>query len=776
MITHNLGFPRIGAHRELKFVLEKFWKNEITAHELSATGRSIRKNNWRIQQESGIQLIPVNDFSYYDHVLDISLMTGNIPPRFLPIVSSFDQDPFRLYFAMARGLQDDSWDIPAMEMTKWFNTNYHYIVPEFYASTQYRLLSSKVLDEFSEAKAQGINAKPVILGPVSYVLMGKIKDDNLSAFSILESILPVYQQVLQQLESMGCRWIQLDEPMLAADLQPQQAELFQMAYHVLTAQLNSMSVMLATYFGEITHNLAIINQLPIDVLHADLVSAPSQLDELLHSLNTQITLSLGIIDGRNIWKNDFEQSVKTIKRSIEIRGKEKIMLAPSCSLMHVPYDLEIETNVKALPAFVKTWMAFARQKLEELKILEVLTLDEQNDKAWAFEAYAENIRCMADRRTSDRIKNPVAAAHAMKIASESVGRKSAFALRYAVQQKSLNLPLLPTTTIGSFPQTAEVRKIRSQYRKGLITEAQYKRFMHAEIEKCIRLQEELGLDVLVHGEFERNDMVEYFGEQLQGFAFTEHGWVQSYGSRCVKPPVIYGDVSRPQAMTVEWACFAQSLTRKPVKGMLTGPLTILKWSFVRNDQPWHETLIQIAAALNEEVLELQANGIKIIQVDEPALRESLPLRQKDWPMYLQHAIRAFHVTVAGISDSTQIHTHMCYSEFNDIIAYIAQLDADVISIEASRSGMELLQAFYQFKYPNAIGPGIYDIHSPRIPSVEELTRLIQKALEVIPVEQLWINPDCGLKTRGWDETISSLKNMVQAAQQIRSHVLSASKI
>jgi 5-methyltetrahydropteroyltriglutamate--homocysteine methyltransferase len=776
MITHNLGFPRIGAHRELKFSLEKFWKNEITAEELVSTGRLIRKNNWQIQQESGIQLIPVNDFSYYDHVLDISLMTGNIPPRFLPIVSSFDQDPFRLYFAMARGLQDDTWDIPAMEMTKWFNTNYHYIVPEFYASTQYRLFSSKVLDEFSEAKAQGINAKPVLLGPVSYVLMGKIKDDHLSAFSILESLLPVYQQVLQQLESMGCKWIQIDEPMLASDLQPQEAELFQMAYHVLSAQLNSMSVMLATYFGEITHNLGIINQLPVDALHVDLESAPSQLEELLHSLNSQIILSLGIIDGRNIWKNDFEQSVKSIKRSIEIRGKEKIMLAPSCSLLHVPYDLELETNVKALPAFVKTWMAFARQKLHELRVLEVLTSEEQKDQAWAFEAYAENIRCMADRRTSDRIKNPIAAAQARRIASESVGRKSTFAQRYAVQQKSLNLPLLPTTTIGSFPQTAEVRKIRNQYRKGIVSEAQYKRFMHAEIEKCIRLQEELGLDVLVHGEFERNDMVEYFGEQLEGFAFTEHGWVQSYGSRCVKPPVIYGDISRPQAMTVEWACFAQSLTPKPVKGMLTGPLTILKWSFVRNDQPWYDTLMQIAAALNEEVLELQAHGIKIIQVDEPALRESLPLRQKDWPVHLQYAIRAFHVTVAGISDTTQIHTHMCYSEFNDIIAYIAQLDADVISIEASRSGMELLQAFYQFKYPNAIGPGIYDIHSPRIPSVEEMSHLIRKALEVIPVDQLWINPDCGLKTRGWPETIASLKNMVQAAQQIRSQVLSASKI
>jgi len=738
MIPHNLGFPRIGAHRELKFSLEKFWKNEITAEELVSTGRLIRKNNWQIQQESGIQLIPVNDFSYYDHVLDISLMTGNIPPRFLPIVSSFDQDPFRLYFAMARGLQDDTWDIPAMEMTKWFNTNYHYIVPEFYASTQYRLFSSKVLDEFSEAKAQGINAKPVLLGPVSYVLMGKIKDDHLSTFSILESLLPVYQQVLQQLESMGCKWIQIDEPMLASDLQPQVAELFQMAYHVLSAQLNSMSVMLATYFGEITHNLGIINQLPVDALHVDLVSAPSQLEELLHSLNSQIILSLGIIDGRNIWKNDFEQSVKSIKRSIEIRGKEKIMLAPSCSLLHVPYDLELETNVKALPAFVKTWMAFARQKLHELRVLEVLTSEEQKDQAWAFEAYAENIRCMADRRTSDRIKNPIAAAQARRIASESVGRKSTFAQRYAVQQKSLNLPLLPTTTIGSFPQTAEVRKIRNQYRRGLISEAQYKRFMHAEIEKCIRLQEELGLDVLVHGEFERNDMVEYFGEQL--------------------------------------ACFAQSLTHKPVKGMLTGPLTILKWSFVRNDQPWYDTLMQIAAALNEEVLELQAHGIKIIQVDEPALRESLPLRQKDWPVHLQHAIRAFHVTVAGISDTTQIHTHMCYSEFNDIIAYIAQLDADVISIEASRSGMELLQAFYQFKYPNAIGPGIYDIHSPRIPSVEEMSHLIRKALEVIPVDQLWINPDCGLKTRGWPETIASLKNMVQAAQQIRSQVLSASKI
>lgn len=776
MITHNLGFPRIGARRELKFALEKFWKKELSAAELLSTGKSIRQQNWQLQQEATIQLIPVNDFSYYDHVLDISLMLGNIPSRYVPLLSSFPDDPFRLYFAMARGLQEGEFDIPAMEMTKWFNTNYHYIVPEFYAHTSYQLFSTKVLEEFSEAQTLGINAKPVLLGPVSYILLGKIKDDALTPFAILEGILPVYQQILQRLESMGCKWVQLDEPMLATDLQLQHGELFQIAYHFLSAQLNSMSILLGTYFGEITHNLGIINQLPIDALHVDVASAPLQHEELLHTLNSTVSLSLGIVDGRNIWKNNFEQSLKVIKRTIEARGVEQVMLAPSCSLLHVPYDLALETSEKALPSYVKYWMAFARQKLDELKTLNALSSIEKDEHVWALEAYAENVRCMADRKQSDKVRNEKAAARARKITTEAVGRTSTFKQRYALQQQVLGLPLLPTTTIGSFPQTSEVRKVRNQYRKGQISEAQYKRFMHAEIEKCVRLQEELGLDVLVHGEFERNDMVEYFGEQLEGFAFTENGWVQSYGSRCVKPPVIFGDVSRPQAMTVEWTCFAQSLTRKPLKGMLTGPLTILKWSFVRDDQPWHETLMQIAAALNEEVLELQNNGIKIIQVDEPALRESLPLRQKEWPAHLQHAIRAFHVTVNGIDDNTQIHTHMCYSEFNDIIEYIARLDADVISIEASRSGMELLQAFYRFKYPNAIGPGIYDIHSPRVPSVEEMGTLIPKALEVIPAEQLWINPDCGLKTRGWTETMAALKNMVQAAQQVRSQILTESKI
>lgn len=776
MTIHNLGFPRMGAHRELKFALEKFWKKELAAEELINTGQKIRQYNWQLQREAGIDFVPVNDFSFYDHVLDTTMMLGNIPPRFSPLLSSYDRIPFQLYFAMARGLQEDHLDIPAMEMTKWFNTNYHYLVPEFYQQTNYQLFSTKILDEFKEAQALGINAKPVLLGPVSYVLLGKIKEEALHPFAILEGILPIYQQVLLLLEKQGCKWVQLDEPILATDLLPQHAELFQLAYHTLTSQLNAMSILVATYFGEITHNLPIINQLPIDALHADIVAAPAQFDELLHELNAQIKLSLGIVDGRNIWKNNFEHSVTLLKRAVEVRGQDKLMLAPSCSLLHVPYDLELETNEKALPAFVKEWMAFARQKLHELKTLNALLKIERGDNTWALEAYAENIRCMADRKHSAKIKNETAATRARRSAIETKGRKSTFSERYGLQQKMLELPLLPTTTIGSFPQTAEVRKIRNQYRKGLITEAQYKRFMHAEIEKCVRLQEELNLDVLVHGEFERNDMVEYFGEQLDGFAFTEQGWVQSYGSRCVKPPIIYGDVSRPHAMTVEWTCFAQSLTPKPVKGMLTGPLTILKWSFVRDDQPWYDTLMQIAAALNEEVLDLQANGIKIIQIDEPALRESLPLRRKEWAMHLQHAIHAFHVTVAGIDDQTQIHTHMCYSEFNDIIEYIAQLNADVISIEASRSGMELLQVFHQFKYPNAIGPGIYDIHSPRVPSVEEMENLIQKALEVIPAEQLWVNPDCGLKTRGWSETLAALKNMVQAAQKARAQILSESTI
>ncbi|MCX7985639.1 MAG: 5-methyltetrahydropteroyltriglutamate--homocysteine S-methyltransferase [Bacteroidales bacterium] len=775
MITHTLGYPRIGAHRELKFALEKYWKNEISVDDLLKIGETIRKYNWEKQQEAKIDLIPINDFSYYDHVLDTTLMLGNIPPRFRPFLESHSQNPMQLYFAMARGYQDEKYDIHAMEMTKWFNTNYHYIVPEFYTETCYQLLSEKVFEEFAEAQKEGFNPKPVLLGPVSYVLLGKIKDNRLSIFSILEGILPIYQQALLRLEQMGCKWVQLDEPMLATDLQPQHAELFQFAYHLLTSQLNSLSVLLATYFGDISHQLGLINQLPIDALHIDVVSAPTQLDELEH-INPHIKLSLGIVDGRNIWKNDFEKSLKQIIAAMQIRGNDNLLLAPSCSLLHVPYDLSFENNPQALPNFVKEWMAFARQKLKELEILKALALDNKLENALAIEAFSANVKCMSERRQNTKIKNEEIRIKIRKIDEEKLGRKSPYAIRCAIQQQTFNLPVLPTTTIGSFPQTTEVRKMRNQFRKGQITESTYKRYLHNEIEKCVRSQEEVDLDVLVHGEFERNDMVEYFGEQLDGFAFTENGWVQSYGSRCVKPPVIYGDVSRPHAMTLEWACFAQSLTKKPMKGMLTGPLTILKWSFVRDDQPWFETLMQIALALNEEVLDLQSNGIKIIQIDEPALRESLPLRQKDWPSHLNHAIKAFHITVTGVEDSTQIHTHMCYSEFNDIIESIAQLDADVITIEASRSDMELLQAFKKFKYPNGIGPGIYDIHSPRIPAVEEMEKLIEKALEVIPVEQMWINPDCGLKTRNWKETMASLRNMVIAANNVRARLSNSQKI
>jgi 5-methyltetrahydropteroyltriglutamate--homocysteine methyltransferase len=618
MQTHNLGYPRIGSRRELKKASEQYWAGKIPADQLIQTGKNIRLHNWQLQKAAGIDLIPCNDFSYYDQVLDTSLMVGAIPHRYHSLMEQRQLKDIDLLFAMARGYQKDGHDITAMEMTKWFDTNYHYIVPEFTANQQFSLYSNKVLHEFLEAREAGINAKPLYL----------------------------------------------------------------------------------------------------------------------------------------------------INKATEAIGADRILIAPSCSLLHSPCDLGLE---KELSTEISSWLSFAKQKIEEVVTLKRLAANEvsaETDRAWR-----DNVHTTNSRRTSTLIHKPPVKQRVAAITEADAQRQSEFATRKLRQREALKLPLFPTTTIGSFPQTTEVRNIRARWKKGELTTNEYESLIEKETGEAIRWQESTGIDVLVHGEFERNDMVEYFGEQLEGFVFTSNGWVQSYGSRCVKPPIIYGDVSRPKAMTVRWSAYAQSLTGKWVKGMLTGPVTILQWSFVRNDQPRSETCTQIALAIRDEVVDLEKAGIRIIQIDEPAIREGLPLRRENWKEYLDWAVKAFRISASGVEDSTQIHTHMCYSEFNDIIQSIADLDADVITIECSRSQMDLLDAFADFRYPNEIGPGVYDIHSPRVPSRREMVTLMEKARAVIPAEQLWVNPDCGLKTRAWPETRAALTEMVEAAKELRAEEL-----
>ncbi|WKN30169.1 5-methyltetrahydropteroyltriglutamate--homocysteine S-methyltransferase [Porifericola rhodea] len=767
MLTHNLGHPRIGARRELKKACENYWTGKISQHELLQTAQQLRKANWKLQKEAGLDLIPVNDFSFYDQVLDMSLMLGAIPPRYQVLqeqgVSATD-----LYFAMARGYQKDGLDLVAMEMTKWFDTNYHYIVPEFYQNQTFKRCSTKVLDEYREAKSMGIPAKPVLIGPVSYLLLGKEKDKDFDKLELLSSLLPVYLELLRGLEKEDVEWVQLDEPFLALDLEDKEKRAFEYAYQVIRQTFPKLKILLATYFEGIAHNLQLASSLPVCALHLDLVRAPEQLEKVINYLPEQMSLSLGVVDGRNIWKNNYESSLKLIRLAVEKLGKERVFIAPSCSLLHVPYDLELETEENSALHEVKQWLAFARQKLDETVILKELA--DGNTSEEVDRKFQENQQAVESRKTSELIHNQFVKDRVKAYEQAHANRKSTFTSRKAQQQASLKLSLFPTTTIGSFPQTQEVRSWRRQFKKGQLTAAQYDQLIEEETEKAIRWQEEIGIDVLVHGEFERNDMVEYFGEQLLGFVFTQNAWVQSYGSRCVKPPIIFGDVYRPEPMTVRWTSFAQRLTNKYVKGMLTGPVTILQWSFVRDDQPRSETCLQIAYAIRDEVQDLEKNGIKIIQIDEPAIREGLPLLRKDWDHYLNWAVTAFRVSAAGVEDDTQIHTHMCYSEFNDIIEHIAAMDADVISIETSRSQMELLDAFADFDYPNEIGPGVYDIHSPRVPTTEEMTALLKKAADVLPASQLWVNPDCGLKTRAWEETKQALIKMVEAAGRMRELV------
>lgn len=765
MLTSILGYPRIGSQRELKKACENYWAGKIDESQLQNEAALLRKQNWTLQKEAGIDLIPSNDFSFYDQVLDMTLALGAIPSRYAPLTTN----RLDLYFAMARGYQRDGHDIIAMEMTKWFDTNYHYIVPEFKKGQQFKLFYNKASYEYNEAQELGIETKPVIIGPITYLLLGKEKEAGFHRLDLLDNLLPAYIELLRELEVSGAKWVQLDEPFLALDIDKEVREAYEKAYQQISASCPALQLTVATYFEGLKDNLSLAVNLPVDALHIDVVRAPQQLDEVLNALPASKKLSLGVVDGRNIWKNDLEKSRELIQKAVNTLGEERVIIAGSSSFLHVPCDLDLEKNEKVLTTEIKQWMAFAKQKVHELVALKELC--RKNIPESALPALVLSNIVAMNRTNSTLIHNPIVKEAVSRITEKDELRDHPFATRCKKQHEALGLPLYPTTTIGSFPQTKEVRSWRARFKKNELTETEYDFLLRSEIEKTVKWQESIGLDVLVHGEFERNDMVEYFGEQLSGFTFTQNGWVQSYGSRCVKPPVIYGDVSRPHPMTVEWSTYAQSLTGKLMKGMLTGPVTILQWSFVRNDQPRSETCRQIALAIRQEVADLEKAGIKVIQIDEPAFREGLPLRREDWNTYLDWAVQCFCLSAATVKDETQIHTHMCYSEFNDIIEYIAKMDADVITIECSRSQMELLDAFVKFSYPNEIGPGVYDIHSPRVPSVDEMVALMKKAVKVIPPAQLWVNPDCGLKTRGWEETKEALSRMVEAARILRKEAV-----
>ncbi|MDB5745579.1 MAG: metE [Massilia sp.] len=756
---HNLGFPRIGARRELKFALESYWKGDSSRDALQTLGAELRQRHWNNQ--AGIDLVPVGDFSFYDQVLDMSVTLGNLPER----VQDYHGDALDNYFRVARGRSAQSSGehhaccagVAAGEMTKWFDTNYHYIVPEFTAATTFKLDASRLLEQLAEARQHGVNAKPVIIGPVTYLSLGKANDGS-DKLALLPSLLEVYAQLLETLAEAGVEWVQVDEPILVTELDQAWQHAFNLAYHQLKAC--RVKLLVATYFGQLQENRYLAANLPVAGLHVDATHGQEDVLSLLNLFPDHKVLSLGVINGRNIWKTDLAAVLDWLE-PVAARLGEKLWLAPSCSLLHVPVDLDSEQK---LDAGIKSWLAFALQKLDELKLLAQAL---HGGRASVQEALAANAAALAARRCSPRVTNPAVQQAVAAIDAGLGARKSGYPQRAAEQAALLNLPAYPTTTIGSFPQTADIRQARSAFKAGTLDAGGYKAAMQAEIARSVREQEALGLDVLVHGEAERNDMVEYFGEQLEGYAFSQFGWVQSYGSRCVKPPILFGDISRPNAMTVEWITYAQSLTPKPMKGMLTGPVTILNWSFVRDDQPRSVSCKQLALAIRAEVLDLERAGVRVIQIDEAALREGLPLRKSEWNRYLEWAVESFRITANGVQDQTQIHTHMCYSEFNDIIASIADMDADVITIETSRSSMELLDAFDNFNYPNEIGPGVYDIHSPNIPTQEHIVQLMQKAAERIPAQRLWVNPDCGLKTRQWAEVVPALTNMVAAARALR---------
>ena len=752
--THNLGFPRIGKNRELKFALESYWKGASSQQDLQKIGLDLRKTHWQLQSQC--DYIPAGDFSFYDHVLDTSVLLGNLPLRADQQANDLDR-----YFQVARGQSPSASQcqhISASEMTKWFDTNYHYIVPEFTAQTSFKIYADKLISQVQEAKQIQKQVKPVILGPVSYLWLGKTKD-NSDKLALLDDLVAAYEQLLIALAEQGAEWVQIDEPILVTELDQTWQQALKQAYFSL--HKTPVKLLLTSYFGELKENLLLACELPVAGLHIDAINASDEITKVVDWLAPHKVLSLGIINGRNIWKTDLSATLNWLE-PLHARLQDRLWLAPSCSLLHAPVDLESETN---FDEEIHSWLAFAVQKLDELHILSA-ALNEGRD------AFAEelvlNAVAIESRKNSTRVHNCVVQARVSGIDKALANRQSPYQKRAEIQKARFNLPLFPTTTIGSFPQTQEIRQARQQFRLGKLDAPSYQQFIKDEIKQTIEQQEAIGLDVLVHGEAERNDMVEYFGQQLDGYTFSQFAWVQSYGSRCVKPPIIYGDISRPTPMTVEWATYAQSLSDKPVKGMLTGPVTILNWSFVRDDQPRSQTCLQLALAIRDEVLDLEQAGISIIQIDEAALREGLPLRQSQWQEYLDWAVNSYKISANGVRDETQIHTHMCYSEFNDIIEAIADMDADVITIETSRSDMELLDVFNEFNYPNEIGPGVYDIHSPNIPTVEQIVLLMKKASERIPAERLWVNPDCGLKTRGWKEVEPALTAVVTASRILRN--------
>ncbi|MCK2041252.1 5-methyltetrahydropteroyltriglutamate--homocysteine S-methyltransferase [Chromohalobacter sp. TMW 2.2308] len=755
-LAHVLGYPRIGANRELKKAVEAYWKGDIDQATLEQRGKALRAAHWQASRDAGLDLVTVGDFAFYDQVLNVSALLGAVPPRFGTVEGEVDLDTT---FRMARGRAPTGETAAACEMTKYFDTNYHYLVPELHTDQRFRVASTRLFDEVAEAQAEGHPVKVALLGPISWLWLAKEKSEGLDRLTLLDALLPVYGEILERLAAQGVEWVQLDEPALVQDLPRDWRQAFEAAYNKL--QSVRVKLLVATYFGALGDNLGLAAGLPVAGLHIDTVRGPEQLDAVLDRLPTYKVLSIGAIDGRNIWRTDLA-ALRERLQVARARLGERLWISASCSLLHVPVDLEAETD---LDAELKSWLAFARQKLDEIVTLAHL-LDGRAtpDDTARLEAATQALEA---RRNSPRIHKPAVGERLAGTTAADAERASPYEGRAKAQHRHLELPLFPTTTIGSFPQTQAIRGARRAFKNGELSREAYEARMREEIVHAVERQDALDIDVPVHGEPERNDMVEYFGELLDGFAFTRFGWVQSYGSRCVKPPVIFGDVSRPGPMTVRWSEYAQSLTDKPMKGMLTGPVTILQWSFVRDDQPREATCRQIALSLRDEVADLEAAGIKIIQIDEPALREGLPLRQGEWQRYLDWAVESFKLSAAVARDETQIHTHMCYSEFNDIIAAIAALDADVITIETSRSDMELLDAFQDFAYPNEIGPGVYDIHSPNIPEVEWMVQLMEKAAEKIPAERLWVNPDCGLKTRGWAEVEPALANMVDAAKALR---------
>ena len=765
--THNLGFPRIGAHRELKKALELYWSEGLSQSALLEEGQRLRQLHWQLQQEAGLNLIPTGDFAWYDQMLNHSLMLGAVPQRF-GVADPADIDTL---FRMARGRAPSGQPAAACEMTKWFDTNYHYIVPELTKGQQFQLANTAVIDETAEALAQGFKVKPVLIGPLTWLWLSKVKGEEFDRLELLDGVVEVYAEVLTRLGEMlaenHLEWVQIDEPILTLDLPHAWQQAFESVYHRLHSC--PVKILLASYFGELNGTTTTVVNLPVAGIHIDMIRAPDLLPALLDRLPAYKVLSAGVVNGRNVWRCDLQSTLNQLKEAEERLG-DRLWIAPSCSLLHVPVDLDNETT---LDPQLKSWFAFARQKCREVAVIgRALTGGQQAKEPDVINLIEQSEQVVADRQQSERVHNTRVQQRVDDLAADPHidQRQSPYTVRAEQQHAKLQQPPFPTTTIGSFPQTPEIRQKRLQFRQGQLDEPSYIAAMQDEIRATIKRQEALGLDVLVHGEAERNDMVEYFGQQLEGFAFTTNGWVQSYGSRCVKPPIIIGDIDRPAPMTVSWSRFAQDQTSQPVKGMLTGPVTILCWSFPREDVSRETSCLQLALALRDEVLDLEKAGIGIIQIDEPAIREGLPLRQADWPDYLEWAVKSFRIAAAGVKDETQIHTHMCYSEFNDIIEYIAAMDADVITIETSRSDMELLDAFEAFEYPNEIGPGVYDIHSPNVPSIEWIETLMTRAAEKIPQQRLWVNPDCGLKTRDWPEVEAALSNMVAAARALRVRV------